>query len=285
MKEYLRIVEKVLKDGILKEDRTRVGTISIPGAMFEHDMSLGFPLLTTKKMWVKSIFAELEFFIKGITSKKWLEDRNCTIWREWCNPKIVHYGHDEETKNKMMEEDDLGAIYSFQYRHFGAPYSKEGAVGGVDQIKNAVDLLRTDPDSRRIIVTAWNPVQIDEAALPACHYGYQLIVQGDRLNLLWNQRSVDVALGLPYNIASYAMLLMLYAIESGFKPGKLIGFLGDTHIYSNHIEGLKEQLSREVFELPTLTIPNFTSIFDWEYTQFKIDGYKYNPTIKFKIAV
>jgi thymidylate synthase len=253
--------------------------------MFEHNISEGFPLLTTKKMWVKSIFAELEFFIKGITSKKWLEDRSCTIWREWANPKIVPYGHDEETKKKMMGEDDLGAIYSFQYRHFGAPYSKNSATGGVDQIKEAINLLKTNPNSRRIIVTAWNPVQLDEAALPACHYGYQLIVQGDKLNLLWSQRSVDVALGLPYNIASYAMLLMLYALESGFKPGKLIGFLGDTHIYTNHIDGLKEQLSRETLELPKLTIPNFTSIFDWEYTQFEIDNYHPHPAIKFDIAV
>jgi thymidylate synthase len=285
MEKYFNIVRDVLKEGSPKEDRTGVGTISIPGAMFEHNISEGFPLLTTKKMWVKSIFAELEFFIKGITSKKWLEDRSCTIWREWANPKIVPYGHDEETKKKMMGEDDLGAIYSFQYRHFGAPYSKNSATGGVDQIKEAINLLKTNPNSRRIIVTAWNPVQLDEAALPACHYGYQLIVQGDKLNLLWSQRSVDVALGLPYNIASYAMLLMLYALESGFKPGKLIGFLGDTHIYTNHIDGLKEQLSRETLELPKLTIPNFTSIFDWEYTQFEIDNYHPHPAIKFDIAV
>lgn len=288
MKSYLDIVEKVLNKGVRKENRTGVDTIAIAGAMFEHDMSEGFPLLTTKSVPLRLVASELEFFIKGITDKEWLKERKNFIWNEWCSPDKVPYGHDEETKRKMMEERELGPIYGWQWRNFGAKYiswNKSPEGEGIDQLKNIVEKLKTKPMDRRMIVSAWNPVDLKHMALPPCHYGFQVTVINGKLNLLWNQRSVDVALGLPFNIASYALLLHLLAKETGLKEGKLIGFLGDTHIYENHIEGLKEQMQREPKKLPTINTENFTSIFKWEYTDSKIENYDHHPRIKFEIAV
>lgn len=290
MKSYLDIVQTILEKGEKKEDRTGVGTISIPGVMFQHDMNTGFPLLTTKKVPFRLVASELEFFIKGITDKKWLQDRNNHIWDEWCNPQKVPYGHDEETKKKMMEERDLGPIYGFQWRHFGADYdSYDSDYGGqgVDQLKIIVDRLKENPMDRRMIISAWNPTKLDQMALPPCHYGFQVTVVNDKLNLFWSQRSVDTALGLPFNIASYALLLHLLAKQGGFKEGILTGFLADTHIYLNHIEGLKEQLSRdpEKYTLPKLITDNFKSIYDWKYEDSIVEGYESYPGIKFEIAV
>ncbi len=202
MRGYLDIVETILEKGTPSVDRTGVGTLKVSGETFEHDMSQGFPLLTTKKMGAKSIATELEFFIKGKTDKKWLQDRNCTIWDEWCSPAKVTYNHDAETFKKMREERDLGPIYGFQWRHFDAEYKGYGAdyTGrGVDQLANLVTLLEKDPQSRRMIVTAFNPAQQHLMALPPCHMFYQAIVEGDRLNLIWYQRSVDTMLGLSEN--------------------------------------------------------------------------------------
>jgi len=290
MKNYHDIVEKVLKEGVQKDDRTGTGVIAIAGAMFEHDMSKGFPLLTTKKMPFNIIATELEFFIKGITDKEWLKDRKCHIWDEWCNPKKVAYGHDEETKQNMMNERDLGAVYGFQWRHYNAPYlnyDSDYTDQGVDQLKNLVELLKTDPNSRRMIVNAWNPSMLDYMALPPCHYCFQVTVTDGKLNLLWNQRSVDVMLGLPFNIASYAILLHLLAKEAGLKEGKLVGFLGDVHIYNNHVEGAKLQMTRdpELHPLCKIKTDTFTSIFDWKATDTKKKGYKSFDRITFDIAV
>ena len=290
MKKYLDIVKKIIDEGVLKDNRTGTGTIAIAGAMFEHDMEDGFPLLTTKKVPFRLVASELEFFIKGITDKQWLLDENNHIWDEWCNPKKVLYGHDEETKRKMMEERDLGAIYGFQWRHFNAPYENydtDYSEKGIDQLQQVVNKLKTNPNDRRMICSAWNPLMLDQMALPPCHYGFQVTVIKDKLNLLWNQRSVDTMLGLPFNIASYALLLHLLAKESGLKEGKLVGFLGDVHIYENHIDGAREQLSRdpEKYTLPKIETENFTSIFDWNYRDTKIIGYESYPRIKFDIAV
>jgi thymidylate synthase len=295
MKAYFDIVNKILSEGVIKHNRTGVDTLAIPGAMFEHDMSKdGFPLLTTKRIPLRLISSELEFFIKGITDKKWLQDRNNHIWDEWCSPNKVPYGHDEETKKKMAEERELGPIYGFQWRHFGGDYFEYnnqiyGDNSGVDQLKNLVNKLKTDPTDRRMIVSAWSPTDINDMALPPCHYGFQVTVIGDKLNLMWNQRSVDTALGLPFNIASYGLLLHLLAKETGFKEGKLIGFLGDTHIYTNHIEGLKEQLSRVPKKLPTIHTDNKEDgkfdIFNWEYTDSYVENYEPYSSIKFDIAV
>ena len=288
MQAYLDIVKKVLEQGITKEDRTGTGIISVAGIMFEHDMKEGFPLLTTKSVPLRLVASELEFFIKGITDKNWLRERNNHIWDEWCSPEKVPYAHDQETKIKMMEERDLGPVYGFQWRNFGAKYQAHNLPPlneGVDQLKNLINTLKNNPSDRRMIVMAWNPLHMKQMALPPCHYGFQVTITGDKLNLMWNQRSVDVGLGLPFNIASYGLLLHLLAKESGFKEGKLVGFLGDTHIYKNHLQGLKEQLSREPKALPKLNTENFTSIFDWKYEDSKVENYQPHPRIKFEIAV
>ncbi len=290
MQNYHNIIERVLKEGTHKQDRTDTGAYTIAGAMFEHDMSTGFPLLTTKKMPFKIIATELEFFIKGITDKEWLKERNCHIWDEWCNPKKVPYGHDEATKQKMAAERDLGPVYGFQWRHFGAVYKNydsDYSGQGVDQLKYVVDTLKNNPNDRRMLVSAWNPCVKDQMALPPCHYAYQVTITGDKLNLMWDQRSVDVMLGLPFNIASYALLLHLLAKETGYHEGRLVGFLGDVHIYKNHIDGAKEQLTRapNLYPLPRIQTEPFTSIFDWEATHTQVLNYQSFPRIPLPIAV
>ncbi|MDD3178175.1 MAG: thymidylate synthase [Candidatus ainarchaeum sp.] len=278
----------MFKKGERKPNRTGVDTFVIAGAIFEHDMADGFPVLTTKSVSFRLIAFELEFFIKGLTDKKWLITENNHIWDEWCSSDKVEYGHDEETKNKMKEERELGPIYGWQWRNFGAKYitfDKKPEGKGVDQLKKLVETLKKNPSDRRMIVSAWNPLDLHRMALPPCHYGFQVTVINGKLNLLWNQRSVDSALGLPFNIASYALLLHLLAKEAGLKEGKLIGFLGDTHVYENHISGLKEQLKREPYSLPEIKTNNFKSIFDWKYTDTELVDYKKHPKISFEIVV
>ena len=285
---YLDIVRKVLKEGEIKDNRTATKTIAIAGAMFEHDMSEGFPLLTTKFVPFRLVSSELEFFIKGITDKNWLRERRNHIWDEWCSPNIIPYSHDEKIQKQMMEERELGPIYGWQWRNFGANYisfDKVPQKGGIDQLKKVIEILKNNPSDRRMIVMAWNPMDLQSMALPPCHYGFQVTVINGKLNLMWNQRSVDVALGLPFNIASYALLLHLIAKETGLKEGKLIGFLGDTHVYENHIEGLKEQLTRETLKLCSVETNNFTSIFDWKYEDTQVINYEHHKKIKFDIAV
>lgn len=290
MRNYLNIVEKILKEGKLENTRTGIRAYTIAGAIFEHDMSKGFPLLTTKKTPFKLVATELEFFINGITDKKWLQDHNNHIWDEWAKPQLAPYGHDEESKKKMLEERDLGPIYGFQWRHFNAPYKNyesDYTGQGIDQIKKLIETLKTNPRDRRMIVSAWNPQQFSEMALPPCHYSFQVTVIDNKLNLLWNQRSVDTMLGLPFNIASYALLLHLLAKESGLEVGKLVGFLADVHIYENHIEGAKEQLTRdpEKFPLAQIETENWQSIFDWHAENTKLLNYQSYDKIPFEIAI
>jgi len=288
MKAYLDIVQKILDTGFRKTNRTGIDTLTIAGAMFEHDMADGFPLLTTKKVPFRLVACELEFFIRGITDKEWLRERNCHIWDEWCSPDAVPYGNDEETKAKMKNERDLGPIYGWQWRNFGAQYMAYNAPPdgqGMDQLQQIVQTLKTDPDNRRMIVSAWNPLDLPRMALPPCHYAFQVTVIDGKLNLLWNQRSVDVALGLPFNIASYGCLLHLLAKEAGLGEGRLIGFLGDTHIYVNHIDAIRQQLARASKPLPRIKTENFNSIFNWHYGDTVIENYNPHPAIKFEIAV
>lgn len=290
MQQYLDIVKTILEHGQEKQDRTGIGTIAIPGALFQHDLKNGFPLLTTKKIPFRLIASELEFFIKGITDKQWLLDRNNHIWDEWANPKKAPYGHDEVSKERMKNERDLGPVYGFQWRHFGAEYvsyDTDYTGKGVDQLAKVVETLKKNPSDRRMIVNSWNPVSLPEMALPPCHFCYQVTVINGRLNLFWSQRSVDTMLGLPFNIASYALLLHLLAKEAGLEEGVLTGFLADVHIYKNHVEGAKEQLTRDPhkYPLPKISTTNFSSIFDWKYEDTVIEGYESYPKIAFEIAV
>jgi len=289
MKAYLDIVEQILAKGFRKPNRTGTDALAIAGAMFEHDMAEGFPLLTTKKVTFRLVASELEFFIRGITDKEWLREKNNNhVWDEWCSPDAVPYGNDPQTQAKMLAERELGPVYGWQWRNFGASYvahNKPVAGTGVDQLRLLVETLKKDPDSRRMIVSAWNPIDLPRMALPPCHYAFQVTVIDGRLNLLWNQRSVDVALGLPFNIASYGCLLHLLAQEAGLGEGKLIGFLGDTHIYVNHVDAIREQLGRAPRSLPSIRTEPFTSVFDWHYADTAIEGYDPHPAIKFDIAV
>ncbi len=290
MQSYLDIVQHILDNGVTKTDRTGTGTIAVAGHMFRHNMADGFPLLTTKKMPFKVIATELEFFIKGITDKQWLQERKNHIWDEWAHPHKAPYGHDEESKARMMAERDLGPVYGFQWRHYNAPYESydtDYTGQGVDQLKRLVETLKTNPHDRRMIVMAWNPAMMDQMALPPCHYAFQVTVLDGKLNLMWNQRSVDVMLGLSFNIASYALLLHLLAKETGLEEGELVGFLGDVHIYSNHVEGAREQLTRDPndHDLCRIETLEFTSIFDWSAGDTKKIGYKSHPKISFDIAI
>jgi thymidylate synthase len=321
MLSYLDIVDEVLRNGIRKETRTGIDAFSIPGAIFQHDMPEGFPLLTTKKMPFRCIASELEFFIQGHTDKKWLQERGNHIWDEWCNPEIIPYSHNEETKKRMSEERDLGAIYGWQWRHYGARYGYEDDIflmhlikaipagilrimtgksffrpgyeidyagRGFDQLKEIIDTLKTNPNDRRMIVDAWNRNDLVRMALPPCHYSWQVTVTGDKLNLKWNQRSVDTMLGLPFNIASYGLLLHLLAKESGLNEGRLTGFLGDVHIYENHLDKAKSQSEREPYKLPEIeTTCNHEKfdIFKWSYKDSKIKNYKSHEKLEFPIAV
>jgi len=292
MYKYLEILNNILNDGKWKSNRTGIKTLSISGAMFEHNMQEGFPLLTTKKMGLKNISAELEFFIKGKTSKKWLQDRNCHIWDEWANPIVVEkrVQEIEKLENRKLtreeilkiqfEEDDLGPVY-------GAIWRDWNQDGIIDQLKIAIDKLKTNPFDRRIIVSAWNPNFMYMQALPPCHYGFQLLSDGEYVDLLWNQRSVDTFLGLPYNIASYAMLLLLIAKETNLKPNKLIGFLADVHIYENHIEQVNTQIKRKPYPLPKVIIPDdkWKGIFEWEYTDFILENYQSHSRLTGEVAV
>lgn len=294
MQEYLNILRNIRKYGKRKHNRTGIDTYSISGAMFEHDLREGFPLLTTKKMPPKTIFAELEGFIKGITDKQWYKDRKCNIWNEWCNPQRVPYANDKETKELMSRENDLGKIYGYQWNNFND--------SGVNQLQNVLETLKTNPYDRRMIVMAWNPCQLNQMALPPCHYGFQLLSDGEYVDLLWNQRSVDTFLGLPFNIASYAMLLTLIAEQVGMIPRKLIGFLADVHLYENQLDCADEQLTRTPFKLPTIKVIKLTdftvngnasetdlnknwTIWDWKYTQFELINYQCHDKITCEVAV
>ena len=284
-KQYNDLLVKIQTEGTWKGNRTGVDCLTIAGAMFQHDMSEGFPLLTSRKLPFKSTKVELEFFIKGLRSKKWLQDRGCHYWDGWCNPKAVPYANDDATKARMAAEDDLGLIYGTQWRDFHDPTANDMDLTSIDQLKNLVDTLKKNPSDRRMIVSAWNPLAMSQMALPPCHYGFQVTVIGDKLNLAWNQRSVDTCCGLPANIASYALLLHLLAKEVNLKEGKLIGFLMDTHIYANHIEGVKQQLTHATHDLPTIRTEKFASIFDWDHNDTVLDNYKHSDPIKYEVSV
>lgn len=293
--QYQNLIRDILEEGKFKNDRTGIGSYTVFGREIRHKMRFGFPALTVRKVPLKSSRVELEGFIKGINSKKWYQERGCRYWDQWANPQKVPYGTDEETKAKMFAEDDLGIIYGNNWRDFHSPYSRklgeivecDGIIDeGVDQLANLVKELKTNPESRRMVVYGGNPLANDYCALPACHDRWQVNVTGDRLNLLWSQRSVDVVLGLPSNITFYATLLHLLALEGGFMEGELIGHLGDCHIYTNAEHAAEEYAKREEFDyFPRIKTENFTNIFDWTYDQTVITGYQAHDRIKVEVAV
>jgi len=272
MKQYLELVQEVLDEGIKKEDRTGTGTISIFGAQKKYDLRDGFPMVTTKKVSFDAILRELLWFLKGSTNINDDLTQHTPIWNPWA-----------------AEDGELGPVYGYQWRnwekfvedrqHRGL-YKKEH----VDQIQNAIDMIKNNPDSRRIIVSAWNVADIDRMALPPCHSFFQFYVVDGRLDLQLYQRSADIALGVPYNIASYSTLLMMVAQECNLTPGVFVHTLGDAHIYSNHIEGLQEQLKRTPKKLPQLKIAQ-KPFWDLKFEDFEIVDYEHEKFIKFPIAV
>ncbi len=264
MKQYLDLLEHITSTGVEKTDRTGTGTISVFGHQMRFDLSEGFPLLTTKKLHLKSIIYELLWFLKGETNVKSLNNNGVTIWDEWAN-----------------ENGELGPIYGYQWRSWPTASGDH-----IDQISQIIDSIKNNPNSRRHLVCAWNVGQIDQMALPPCHVLFQFYVANGKLSCQLYQRSADVFLGVPFNIASYALLTMMVAQVTGLQPGEFIHTLGDTHIYLNHIEQVKLQLSREPRSLPKMVInPEVKSIFDFKYEDFSLQDYNPHPHIKGAIAI
>jgi len=287
--QYINLLKDILENGVEKTDRTGTGTISVFGRQFRHDMSEGFPLLTTKKMAVKSMMTELKWFLKGDTNIKYLVDNGCSIWngdafKNYISKTNEYKGDWPDTMEEFIERiktddefaekwGDLGPIYGKQWRSW-----QDGDKLYIDQIKNLINDIKTNPDSRRLMVNAWNVGELRNMVLPPCHYGFQCYVSDGKLSLMWNQRSVDTFLGLPFNIASYGTLLLLLCVKTGLRPGELIGNLGDVHLYSNHIEQAKEQISREGAEsLPELVLNN-VDILNGEF-DYMVMGYESHPPI------
>ena len=338
-KQYQRLLSDIIENGVDKKDRTGTGTISVFGRQIRHNMSEGFPLLTTKKMAVKTMMTELKWFLKGDTNIKYLVDNNCHIWDgdaykafkstfspmpgiQSSLPSQDEFINKIKTNNEFAQKwGELGPIYGNQWREWGSKYDTNYILGtrkrvkpGIDQIVKLIDNLKNNPDSRRLMVSAWNVDEIDNVVLPPCHYGFQVYteelsfdervkywvssigkslsyakrmtdidldergVPKRKLSLMWNQRSCDTFLGIPFNISSYGTLLVLISKEVNMVPGELIGNLGDVHLYKNHIEQAKEQILREPYNLPTIEFSNVDLLGgEWDY---KLNDYEYHPTIK-----
>lgn len=264
MQPYLELMRHVLKHGVHKSDRTGTGTISVLGYQMRFDLNEGFPLLTTKKLHLKSIIHELLWFLKGETNIKYLKDHNVTIWDEWAD-----------------ENGDLGPVYGYQWRSWPAPDNQY-----IDQITQVINDIKNNPDSRRLIVSAWNVADIPKMALAPCHAFFQFYVADGKLSCLLYQRSADIFLGVPFNIASYALLTMMVAQVTGLKPGEFVHTLGDAHIYKNHLTQVDEQLSRTPRALPKMTLnPEVKNIFDFKFGDFTLSEYDPYPSIRAPIAI
>ncbi len=264
MQQYLKLLDHVLTNGVHKEDRTGTGTISVFGYQMRFNLEDGFPLLTTKKLHLKSILHELLWFISGSTNVKYLQDNGVRIWNEWADA-----------------EGELGPVYGYQWRSWTADGGRH-----IDQLSQVIDALKRNPDSRRHIVSAWNVGDLDDMKLPPCHILFQFYVADGKLSCQMYQRSADIFLGVPFNIASYAVLLQMIAQVTGYKAGEFIHTLGDAHIYTNHIEQVKLQLTREPLPLPALRLnPNVSSVFDFKYDDFTLENYQSHPHIKGDISV
>jgi thymidylate synthase len=264
MKQYHDLMNHVLQHGVKKEDRTGTGTISIFGYQMRYNLADGFPLLTTKKLHTKSIIHELLWFLKGDTNINYLKEHGVNIWDEWAD-----------------ELGNLGPVYGYQWRNWPTPNGEH-----IDQISQVVEMIKKNPDSRRLIVSAWNVADINQMKLPPCHAFFQFYVADGKLSCQLYQRSADIFLGVPFNIASYALLTMMIAQVCGLKVGEFVHTLGDAHLYSNHIEQAKLQLTRDFRSLPTMKInPQVTSIFDFKFEDFSLENYNPHPHIKAEVAV
>lgn len=271
MKQYLDLCKHVLENGVKKEDRTGTGTLSVFGYQARYNLEEGFPLLTTKKLSLKAIIHELLWFLSGDTNIKYLQDNGVRIWNEWAD-----------------ENGDLGPVYGHQWRSWyvwndGGDYV---TTVGIDQIAQVIDQIRTNPDSRRLIVSAWNVGELDEMALPPCHLLFQFYVADGKLSCQLYQRSADIFLGVPFNIASYALLTMMIAQVTGLKPGEFVHTLGDAHIYLNHVDQVKLQLTRDPKPLPKMILdPSIKSIDDFRFEHFTLEDYEAHPHIKGKVSI
>jgi thymidylate synthase len=264
MKQYHQLLEHVLEHGVKKEDRTGTGTVSVFGYQMRFNLNDGFPLLTTKKVHTKSIIHELLWFLKGETNIKYLTENGVSIWNEWAD-----------------ENGELGPVYGSQWRSWPDSNGKK-----IDQIKNVVDQIKKNPNSRRLIVSAWNVAEVDKMKLPPCHTFFQFYIANNKLSCQLYQRSADIFLGVPFNIASYALLTMMVAQVCNLGVGEFIHTLGDAHIYTNHIEQVNLQLSREIRDLPQMKInPNKKDIFSFDYSDFELENYNPHPAIKAPVAV
>lgn len=287
-RKYKQLIEKV-KNAPLKPTRQGIDAHMIPGATFEHSVSEGFPLTTLRKIKFDLIASELQFNLLGLTDKKWLQDRGNQIWNEWCDPSIVPYARDKKTKEKMKEERDLGPLYGFEWRHFGADYrgyDKNYSGKGFDQIKWLLSMLKSNPESKRLVVTCWNPQHLNRQSIPPCPFAFEVGVFGKVLNLFFFQRSVDVLLGFPFDFGGYALLLHLLSKETGLKAGKITGFFGNVELYVNQENAAEILLKRQAKpSLPNIKTEDFLSILDWEYTQTKVENYETNSPLPIDIAV
>ncbi len=264
MKQYLDLMAQIRNDGALKEDRTGTGTRSIFGSQLRFDLNQGFPMLTTKKLHLKSIIHELLWFLSGDTNIKYLQENGVKIWDQWAD-----------------KAGELGPVYGYQWRSWPAPDGRH-----IDQIARLVDQIKTNPDSRRLIVSAWNVADVDSMALPPCHCLFQFYVSGGRLSCQLYQRSADIFLGVPFNIASYALLTMMMAHVTGLRPGDFIHTFGDAHLYTNHVEQADEQLSRAPLPLPRMVLnPGVTDLFAFTFEDFTLEDYQSHPHIAAPVAV
>ena len=288
-KDYFNLVKTVLDSDILQQNRTGIKTKYIPAGILTCNLCEGFPMMTASKRGYKYVSAELECFIKGITDKREFQKRNCHIWDEWCQPKLVNYSHNEDDYIKMKNEPELGPIYGAQWRCFDGQLEDNKLVygTGTDQLLNIIETAKSDPTSRRLVCISWNPNHSEYMALTPCVFSWQIQidVNSNYIDLTYYQRSCDLMLGVPADLESYSMLLILLANELGYKPRYVNALMSNIHIYENHINGAKTLLTREIFNLPTIKLKKFNGILNFEYTDFEVENYKCGEKINFDIAI